>query len=141
MKFTGENREKLIECKSCNDKGDLYDNKCNSCLDGLVFDQKSNFKNCISPIETNSDTMNNINTDLIENTILNEPSYQNIKENTVSIDSTEEKNIIEKYLIQDDETNAWFKLGNNSFYFYQEENCYLVFYQKELILISSKMEY
>ena len=148
MKFTGENRDKLIEvkvyykcyknCKSCNDKGDLYDNKCNSCLDGLVFDQKSNFKNCISPIETNSDTMNNINTDLIENTILNEPSYQNIKENTVSIDSTEEKNIIEKYLIQDDETNAWFKLGNNSFYFYQEENCYLVFYQKELILISSK---
>ena len=82
--------------------------------------------------------MNNINTDLIENTILNEPSYQNIKENTVSIDSTEKKNIIEKYLIQDDETNAWFKLGNNSFYFYQEENCYLVFYQKELILISSK---
>ena len=53
-------------------------------------------------------------------------------------DYTDEENLLETDLIKDSDSNIWFNLGNNSFYIYQQGNCYLVFYHTELFLISSK---
>lgn len=46
--------------KKCTEKGDLYDNKCDSCIDGFVFNEKNNFKNCISLSDSDTEKINYI---------------------------------------------------------------------------------
>ena len=141
-KLTGENRDKTIivkvyyncykYCKSCEEKGDFYDNKCKSCIDGFLFNPKSKFDNCISLsdlvvettiINNNNNNNNNDNNDINKNSDKSEDNSDNIKESE---------------LIQDSDANIWFNLGKNSFYIYQQNKCYLIFYHSELILISNR---
>ena len=52
-KLTGDNKDKIItvkvyynyymNCKTCDEKGDFYDNKCKTCIDGYIFNPKSKF--------------------------------------------------------------------------------------------------
>ena len=42
--------------------------------------------------------------------------------------------------ISDSEDNIWFKLGENSFYFYRQNNCIIIFYNKKIFLISNKKD-
>ena len=134
-KLTGNNREKTItvkvyyncykNCKTCESKGDFYDNQCKSCIDGYIFNPRSKFDNCISPLDI-----------MVESTNIKNDYNDNNKESDNLGDNLDDINSSD--LIKDNETNTWFNLGKNSFYIYQQNKCYLVFYHKELILISNK---
>ena len=173
--LTGDNRDRKIQvkvyyncykyCKTCSDKGDFYDNKCDSCINGLIYNPKSKFQNCIDPSELVIDTTYNNHldkTDISKNTDnINDDNKsddnesddnksddnksddeKNMEDQSYDIenytDYTDEENLLETDLIKDSDSNIWFNLGNNSFYIYQQGNCYLVFYHTELFLISSK---
>ena len=42
--------------------------------------------------------------------------------------------------IDDRDENIWFKLGEDSFYFYKQNNCIIIFYDSKIFLISNKKE-
>ena len=134
-KLTGDNKDKIItvkvyynyymNCKTCDEKGDFYDNKCKTCIDGYIFSPKSKFDNCISPSDLVIESTN-IKTDYNDNN----KDKDKEKESDKSEEEENTEDISESDLIQDSDANTWFNLGNNSFYIYQQNKCYLVFIMK-----------
>ena len=91
-------------CKSCNGKGDFYDNNCIECKKGYIFDKDNYSKTCIK----------NENDNIIE---------EKEEEEDKDIESNED---------------IWFKLGDEIFPIYQQDNCFIVFYEQKIFLISNK---
>ena len=85
-------------CKSCLEKGDIYDNKCLLCKKGYKFD---------------------------------------IENDRICIESDEEEEYTDDVNIISGE-DIWFKLGDEIFYLYQQNNCKFVLYEKKVLLISNK---
>ena len=125
---TGDNRTEEISvkvyytcyktCKTCIGKGDFYDNNCITCGDGYIFENYKN-KNCIIDI-----------------------NYPTVVPNTDAPLTTEINEINDNFSdgIVDSEENIWFNLGVNSFYFYQEEYCLIIFYANLIFLINNRVD-
>ena len=98
-------------CKTCKEKGDYYDHKCTSCLDGYKFEDEKHKKciydpNWVPPTEA----------PVIET----EPLYSDE--------------------IVDSDENVWFKLGDNSYYMYKYKYCLIIFYEDEIFLINNRID-
>ena len=145
---TGDKREKTIivkiyyncykYCKTCSSKGDLYDNKCDSCIDNYIFNPKSNFKNCISIFDIQTQAIDTTDKGDASNMVKSDEIKKQSSDSNDNYENESDEDINESDLIQDSEENIWFNLGNNSFYIYQQGNCLVVFYYQKIILISDK---
>ena len=105
-------------CKTCKGKGDYYNNNCSECKEGYKFDINNKNKTCLKINSDNTD-INDIKTDYdsdsdIETSDIN---YENIKTEDI-----------------------WFKLGKEIFYIYRERNCFFLYYEGKILLISNKEE-
>ena len=96
-------------CKSCTERGDFYDNKCTKCKKGYKFDIDNKNKTCIIDL--------------------------NYTEEEEKEEEEEEEEKDDGIISIED---IWFKLGNEIFYIYQQDNCIIVFYEEEFFLISNK---
>ena len=191
---TGENKTEETEvkiyypcyklCKKCKEKGDYYDNKCTSCIDGYHFDKS--YRRCIlesedtektneiiipstestdktdnaegeEEINGKTDLQTNAGTDKQTNEITELNNKETDEYSNIPTDKdidTEDTDIITNYQtdkndktsdyinhedeIEDNDENIWFKLGDNSFYFYKQKNCLIIFYDKRIFLVSNK---
>ena len=125
---TGENRTEEISvkvyypcyksCKTCTDEGNFYEHKCITCKDGYIFENDKN-KNCIIDINYPTEAPN---TDVPLTTEINEIN-DNFSDGIV-----------------DSEENEWFKLGDNSLYYYQQEYCLIIFYANSIFLINNRLD-
>jgi len=98
-------------CKTCKEKGDYYDHKCTSCLDGYKFENEKH-KKCIF-----------------------DPDYVPPTEAPV----VETEPLYSDEIVDSDE-NVWFKLGDNSYYMYKYKYCLVIFYEDEIFLINNKID-
>ena len=98
-------------CKTCKEKGDYYDHKCTSCLDGYKFADEKH-KKCIF-----------------------DPNYVPPTEAPV----IETEPLYSDEIVDSDE-NVWFKLGDNSYYMYKYKYCLIIFYEDEIFLINNKID-
>ena len=190
---TGDNKTEEIDvkifhpcyklCKKCREKGDFYDNKCISCIDGYKFDKRH--KTCILESEVeitdNSDEITDNSDEIISpssdeekeeekkdktdfetDEIINKETdninkisdYTNHEEEIDDSEESNEKteiitpetdniNKISDYInhedeIDDSEENIWFKLGDDSFYRYQQKTCLIIFYDRKIFLVSNR---
>ena len=125
---TGDNRTEEISvkvyypcyktCKTCTDEGNFYEHKCITCRDGYIFEKDKN-NNCIIDI-----------------------NYPTVVPNTDVILTTEINEINDNFSdgIVDSEENAWFNLGDNSLYYYQQEYCLIIFYSNSIFLINNRLD-
>jgi len=104
-------------CKTCNEKGDYYDHKCTSCKDGYKFENEKKKKCIFDPDYTKI-------VPITEIPITSEPKTEDIYSDEI-VDSDE---------------NIWFKLGENSFYIYQQKFCLIITYDKKIFLINNKVD-
>ncbi len=121
----GDNRTEEIEvkifypcyetCRTCKEKGDFYDNKCTSCINQYKFD-KTIKTNCILSS--------------------NDEKYMIATDSPIGDEDTD--NTSDEII--DSEENIWFKLGDESFYFYKHKYCLIIFYDKSIFLVSNKID-
>ena len=98
-------------CKTCKEKGDYYDHKCTTCMDGYKFENEKH-KKCIF-----------------------DPDY--VPQTEALVIETEPQYSDE---IVDSDENVWFKLGENSYYMYKYKYCLIIFYEDEIFLINNKID-
>ena len=176
-------------CKTCKDKGDIYDNKCTSCINGFIFNY--NNKKCIDILYNSNTIINsvplissNIETDKYSendkytesdkysdgdkysesdkylesdrysdsdkntesNKYLDSDKYTDNEDSSDKYDDNDKYSDINKYsesdkiIINDSDENIWFKLGDDSFYIYKENNCLTIFYETKIFLVSNKID-
>ena len=98
-------------CKTCKERGDYYDHKCTSCMDGYIFEDEKH-KKCVF-----------------------DPNY--VPQTEAPIVETEP--LYSDEIIDSDE-NVWFKLGENSYYMYKYKYCLIIFYENDIFLINNKID-
>ena len=127
---TGDNRTEEISvkvyypcyktCKTCIGEGNFYEHKCITCRDGYIFENdKNKNKNCIIDINYPTEAPS---TDIPLTTEIDEIN-DNFSDGIV-----------------DSEENEWFKLGDNSLYYYQQEYCLIIFYANSIFLINNRLD-
>ena len=148
------------KCTSCYDEY-IFDKKTNNCLnesnkednseEQIILDSTQTDKEINDKDKTDKEIIDKYDSDkdktdkeIIDkektDKEISDKNETNINETDKQIYYNEETdNFNTKEEINDNDKNIWFKLGEDSFYFYKQNNCLIIFYNTKIFLVSNKL--